>query len=439
MDTASKNEKSKLSKLLKEKARTRRIVVVLACFVGFCIAFFLGFAFRSQVSLMESIGVPIGEESTLNRFQSKANSDVGNNKSMKSVYNSLSKRVDEVEDLLSQNSFDSIDIEQSTTDAITAMLKSTGDSFAKYYSAAEYSKIVTESKANPYAGVGVTFNETSGRVYVADVFDGSEAELKGVKAGDYIKSINGENQVGKSAVEVRNLIANKINESLMINLVHPLSKYGESGDEYSVSLTCASLNVPNVTSEISDGLAYINIHQFNEDTASILSTLVKQLDSEDIKAFVIDVRNNPGGYMSGALDSASYFLKTGTLVTIESADGNQDRTTEGETITKKPVVLLTNSNTAAAAEVFVAALHDNNRASVVGEKTAGKGIFAATSELSFGGAVRYTAAKYITPNGNSIQDHGIDPDIDVAGVDDYDFDTEPLRSAIDSAISISSR
>ena len=143
--------------------------------------------------------------------------------------------------------------------------------------------------------------------------------------------------------------------------------------------------------------------------------------------------------MSGALDSASYFLKTGTLVTIESADGNQDRTTEGETITKKPVVLLTNSNTAAAAEVFVAALHDNNRASVVGEKTAGKGIFAATRELSFGGAVRYTAAKYITPNGNSIQDHGIDPDIDVAGVDNYDFDIEPLRSAIDSAISISSR
>lgn len=439
MNTASKNDKSKLSKLLKEKARTRRIVIVLVCFLALSVAFVCGFALRSQVSLMESLGVNIGLDSSSARTGSLSSSEATSKTSVKSVYNSISKRIDEVEDILSSNSFYSPDLDKATQQSINSILASTGDPYAKYFNAQDYSKLIEESKSNQYAGAGFTLNEMNGKCYIADVFDNSEASVKGVKTGDYIKSINGVSQIGKSAVEVTNEISNNSGKSIVATFVHPLSSYGDTGEEYTVNLSISNQDVQNVTSSVSEGLAYVNIHQFNDETESVLSALVKELDNDDVSAFVIDVRSNPGGYLSGALDSSALFLNSGTLVTIETTEGNSDRTTEGQTITSKPIVLIVDSNTSAAAEVFVASLHDNNRAAVVGHKTAGKGTVAAMRELTFGGAVRYTAARYITPSGNYIQDNGISPDIEVSDVSGLSYDDSTLSSAIDSAVGIASR
>ena len=432
---AQKKDKARLSKLLKEKARTRRIVVALVCFVGFCIAFMLGFAFRSQVTLMDTLGIPVGEESTLNILKGRSTDISSTKKSVKSVYNSISKRIDEVEDILEENSSDSFDLDEATKSGITEMLKTTGDAYAKYYSATEYSKLINESKTNQYAGVGVLLNEMNGKCFIADVFADSEASLKGIKTGDYIKSINGEDVTGKSSTEVRMIVTSQVGKTIVANLVRPKSSYGEAGDEYSVMLQVTTQNVENVTTESKDRLAYINIHQFNDETSSIVSEKVKEMN-DDVDAFVLDMRDNPGGYMTGALDCASSFLESGTLVSIESVDGYSDRTTEGETITTKPIVILINSNTSAAAEVFSAALHDNSRAVLIGQKTAGRGTVAATRELSFGGAIRYTAARYTTPSGNPIDKNGIKPDIELSDINGLNMDSESLISAIESAISI---
>ena len=432
-----KKDKAKLSKLLKEKARTRRIVVALLCFICLCIAFMLGFAFRSQVTLMSSLGIPIGEEANLNVLATRS-TDAGSAKTtVKSVYNSISERIDEVEDVLAENSLDSADLDESTKAAITEILACTGDEYAKYYTASEYSKLINDSKENKYAGVGVLLNEMSGRAYVADVFEGSEADLKGVLSGDYVKSINGEDVTGKSVTEVRTTVSAQAGRQIVVNFVRPKTSYGEVGDEYSVTLQVCDVNVENVTVTTKDDVVYLKIHQFNDETASVVSQKVKELEAGDVKAYVIDVRNNPGGYLTGALDCASLFLNSGTLVTIESVSGSANRTTEGQTISTKPVVVLTNNNTAAAAEVFASALHDNNRAVLVGQKTAGKGAVAATRELSYGGAIRYTAAYYSTPSGNEINKNGIKPDIELSDISNLDENSDSLTSAIESAISIS--
>lgn len=433
---AQKKDKARLSKLLKEKARTRRIVVALVCFVGFCVAFMLGFAFRSQVTLMDSLGIPVGEESSINVLKGHSTEVTSSKSSVKSVYNSISKRIEEVEDVLAENSSDSVDLDEATKTSITELLKTTEDPYAKYYTSSEYSKLINDSKTNQYAGVGVLLNEMNGRCYVADVFAGSEASVKGIKTGDYIKSINGEEVVGKSSTEVRLIVSSQVGKTIVANLVRPKSAYGETGDEYSVMLQVSNQNVENVTSEVVDNLAYINIHQFNDETSSVLTSKVKEIDG-DVEAYVIDMRDNPGGYMTGALDCASSFLESGTLVSIESVDGYSDRTTQGETITNKPIIILINSNTSAAAEVFSAALHDNSRAVLIGQKTAGRGTVAAMRELSFGGAVRYTAARYTTPSGNPIDKNGIKPDIEISDINSLDMESDSLISAIESAISIS--
>lgn len=429
-------KKTKLSKLLKEQARTRRTVFVLACVVGLCIAFMLGFFFRSQVNLMNTLGIPVGEESALNVIGSTAKDD-SKAKTLKTVYNSISQRIDEIESLIDSNSLNSIDMDNATVSAINAILSSTGDEYAKYYSSSEYSKLITESRQNKYAGVGVTLNEMNGRCYVADVFVGGEAETKGVSAGDFIKSINGESQIGKSVTEVRNLIASLKDSTAVFNFVTPLSSFGETGDEYSVSLHVADMDVTNVSSQVTEGVGYINVHQFNDETSDLLKTAIQSFESQDLTGYVIDIRDNPGGYMSGALNAASLFVDSGTLVTIETPDGTTDRTTEGQTITERPIVVLINQNTSAACEVFAAALRDNNRAILVGQKTAGKGTVASTRELSFGGAVRYSAARYITPNGNQIQGNGVSPDIEVANIGSLTIDDDELLNAIDSAIQVS--
>lgn len=437
-ELSKKKDKARLSKLLKEKARTRRIVIALLCFVGFCIAFMLGFAFRSQVSLMSSLGIPVGEESQLNVLTGKTKDLTNSKTSVKSVYNSISERIDEVEDILSENSFDTADLDELTKATITDMLKCTGDEYARYYSASEYAKLINDSKVNKYSGVGVLLNEMNGKCFIADVFEGSEADIKGVLSGDYVKSINGEDMTGKSATEVRSAVAAQAGKQIVANLVRPKSSYGDVGDEYSVTLQVSDVNVENVSSEVKDNVAYINIHQFNDETSNVLSTKVKELDTDDVNAFVVDVRNNPGGYLNGALDCASLFLTSGTLVTIQSVAGNADRTTEGQTVTTKPVVVLINNNTSSAAEVFASALHDNSRAVLVGQKTAGKGNVAATRELSFGGAVRYTAAYFFTPKGNEIDKNGVKPDIELTDINDLNYDSDTLTTAIGSAIAISS-
>ena len=429
----TKGSKTKLFKARRVHARNRRIVSGLLLFLAIALSFTLGFFFRSQIGLMTKLGVPVGEESSLNVSGSSVSAtDKVTGQTLKSAYNSVSARIAEVEDILASNSFDSVNLDPATHAAIEAVMKNVNDYYAKYYNSEDYAKLVEDSQKNTYDGIGVLFSEVDGKVIAADVFSDSEADNKGVKKGDYVKSINGNYSDSWTFSEVTREISESHDSSIMITWGSSSSGNGKvAGADYTVTLDVSEMSEQNVTYELeSNNVGYIKIRQFSDGVANTITDAVNNLTNSGATSFVIDVRDNPGGYMTSALDVAGLFVVSGTLVNIETKEETTARTTQGEIITTKPIVVLVNSTTAAAAEVFASALRDNSVATIVGQTTAGKGIVSATRELSFGGAIRYSAARYTTASGNPIQDSGIKPDVVISNSDYTGVEDNQLSIAI---------
>lgn len=155
------------------------------------------------------------------------------------------------------------------------------------------------------------------------------------------------------------------------------------------------------------------MRQLTQTSADLVKQALADLGSQGALSFVLDIRDNPGGYLTQAVDLASLFVKSGSIVQIETKDGKSVKSATGNVATDKPLVVLVNENTAAAAEVLAAALQENQRATLVGASTLGKGSVQVVRDLSFGGALRYTAAYYLTPQGRTINDVGVTPDVSV--------------------------
>ena len=159
------------------------------------------------------------------------------------------------------------------------------------------------------------------------------------------------------------------------------------------------------------GVGVITLHQINGNAADLIRSAVENLEAQGAQAYVLDLRDVPGGYLSQAVEVANLFVRNGIIVQIQTADGITNRQASGEVVTDKPLVVLVNGNTTAAAEVLASALQDNQRATLVGQTTMGKGSVQVVRELSFGGALRYTAAYYLSPQGRAIDGLGVAPDI----------------------------
>ena len=169
----------------------------------------------------------------------------------------------------------------------------------------------------------------------------------------------------------------------------------------------------NVTTSLEGTVGYLKVRQLTQTSADLVKQALADLGSQGALSFVLDIRDNPGGYLTQAVDLASLFVKSGSIVQIETKDGKSVKSATGNVATDKPLVVLVNENTAAAAEVLAAALQENQRATLVGASTLGKGSVQVVRDLSFGGALRYTAAYYLTPQGRTINDVGVTPDVSV--------------------------
>ena len=353
----------------------------------------------------------------------------------KTVYDSVSTRVAEVEDLLSLYSLDSYDLESSTYDMIDAMMKSTGDPYAAYYSPDRYASYVKETGNRDYAGIGVLFSEYNGRAYAVDVFQGSEAEAKGVKQGDFVVAVDGDSSKTWSLTEVVKAVSQQEGQSVVVTWMRPTSLDAQKGSEFTTMLTCQKHDEQNVSTSLDDTVGTVKIRQITQNSARLVEEAVRGLLEQGATSFVIDLRDNPGGYLTQAVDIASLFVQSGVLVQIQGPDGVSTKTASGVTLTDAPLVVLVNNYTSSAAEVLACALQDNQRAEVVGQNTMGKGSVQVMRELSFGGAVRYTAAYYLSPLGHEIDGIGVVPDVSISNGDDG-ADTQMLI-AMDTARSLS--
>ncbi len=389
----------------REHRRNKRILRLLCFVVAIAVAFVAGFALRSQDQFLVSLGFSIpgvqkaGTQST----------DV-----KKSPYDSISARLSEVEDVLAKSDLNGYDLDEATKEVFKGFSSACDDKYFEYLDPSRYASFVKDSSDGAYNGVGVLFSDYNGRALVSDVFSGSAAEAAGVQQGDVLVGIDGDTSHDWSVTEAISGLSRNAGETVVVTWMRPSSVGAETGASYTTALTCSSYKEQNVTYSLDGTVGYIRVRQITQDTADNVSAALADLIDQGATSFVVDLRDNPGGYLTQAVDVANLFIKTGVIVEVQTSTGTSPKSASGKTVTDLPLVVLTNGYTSGAAEVLAAALQDNQRATIVGETTIGKGSVQVVHELSFGGAIRYTAGYYKSPLGHDIDGVGVIPDIAIS-------------------------
>ena len=399
------NQRS-VARTRKRRTRNYRLIRVFIVIILICAAFAAGFMVRGQNAFLQSLGFPT---SVTGLAQSELTDQ---NTAKKDVYNSLSMRVSEVEDILSEDSLDTYDLDAVTQSALDAFGPASNDPYLRYYSPERYNALLN-TQDEGYAGIGVLFSEYNGQAYVVDVFEGAPAQLEGVQEGDFVVAINGDRSQTWSRSEVAAVLSQAKGSTVVVTWRRPETLEADGGTEFTTTLECEEYDEENVTTEYNADrrVGYVKVKQFTQNAASLVQEALAGLQAQGARAFVLDLRDNPGGYLSQAVDLASLFMSSGTVVEVQTVDGKSAKTASGQPVTNLPLVVIANKNTAAAAEVVAAALKESQRAIIVGTTTLGKGSVQVLHELSFGGAIRYTAAYYLTPEGHAIDQVGVAPSV----------------------------
>ena len=409
-DNKTKSQSRLAARTRKKRARNLRMIRSSLVILAICCAFLLGFFVRGNSMWLQSLGF---SQPVTGVEDSKAAA------SKKDVYNALSARMSEVEEVLNADSMDSYDLDAATNEVMASFSKASDDPYFRYFDPSRYSQLLSDD-AEGYAGVGVMLSEYNGQAYAVDVFEGSAAQLSDVRVGDFIVAINGDRSQAWTRAEVIAALNNLEGQSVAITWRRPESLESTGGQEFTTALPCEPSSSRNITTSVNDGVGYINIKQFTQNSSELVRQAVEELEAQGVEAYVLDLRDNPGGYLNQAVSIASLFINSGNVVQIQTKNGTSAKAVSGTSATVRPLVVLVNKNTAASAEVLAAAFKETQRGTIVGEATLGKGSVQVVRELSFGGAIRYTAAYYLTAQGRSIDKTGIGPDITVVNGDSGD-------------------
>ena len=408
----------------KANATSSRLIRFMVGLLCACLAFALGFLVRGNEDLLGRLGFDVSRGSeTANPGMTVS----GN------TYDSLSARIAEVQGILSEDSLDVYDLDDATSKVLAATTEAVSDPYVRYYDPTYYAAYLKDVSGG-YSDIGVLFSEYRDQAYAVDVFPGSEAEAKGVQPGDFVVAIDGDRGNGGSwtLAEAVKATAREEGVSEVITWRRPATLDADGGKEFTVTLTCAPSQQPNVFFQVVDRVGYIKLAQVTQNAQQMMASAIEDLTDLGAEAFVLDLRDNPGGYLTQAVEVSSLFIRSGVIVGIQTKDAVATRNATGDLATDLPLVVMVNESTSGSAEVIAGALQDNNRATVLGRRTMGKGSVQSITELSWGGALRYTSAFYKTPLGYDINGVGIQPDVDVAMSEDAAEDTQ-LTLAMEAA------
>lgn len=415
------------NKLRAQGAKNARLIKVLVSLLVACLFFAAGFWVRGNTDILNRLGFDTGKGAE----QVNPGMTVSG-----STYDSLAARVAEVQGILEKQSFDEYNLEEATEGVLATLAEVTHDPTLRYYDSERYAAYLKDVSGS-FAGVGILFAEYQNKAYAVDVFEGSEAEAKGVRPGDFVVAVDGDrgNNDGWTQAETVKAVSRDAGDTVVLSFRRPATLDAEGGDEFTVTLTCSELKKENVSSKmLEDTIGYIKIAQITQNADVLVDEALKGLKKQNASSFILDLRDCPGGFLTQSVDIASLFIKSGVVVEIQTKDGLATRNATAQTQTDLPLVVLVNASTAGTAEVLAGALQGNSRATVVGVRTMGKGTVQSIQELSFGGAIRYTSAYYKTPGGYDIDGNGVNPDIQVAASDGGD-DTQ-LTIAVETAFDL---
>jgi len=353
--------------------------------------------------------------------------------------NELYEKIDlfsEVLETIKQEYVDEIDQAEVMDSAINGVLQSL-DPYSAYMSPKSFEGMQTDTKGE-FGGLGIEIGMESGVVKVIAPIDDTPAAKAGIKAGDYIVRINNEQVQGKSLTEAVELMRGPVGTEINLTVRRRNEK---KALEFKIKR--AVIEVKSVEAKIigdEKEIGYLRLKSFNENSDKQLLSYINNFEKNSkLNGYILDLRNNPGGLLTQAINITDFFLDDGEIVSTKGRKINETRrffSRKGDEISGKPLIVIINQGSASASEIVSGALKDHKRAIILGEHTYGKGSVQSIIPLKNGGGIRLTISKYYLPSGKSISDVGVMPDIFVEeNGDDFKINSD-TDNQLDYAIKL---
>ena len=322
------------------------------------------------------------------------------------VFNSVPEELDEfvsTYNTINNSYYKKVSKDKLVDAAIEGMLSSLDDPYSEYMNKTDSTEF-NETVNGEYDGIGITIISDNDAVKIVSVFDNSPAKKIGLKAGDEITSINDEKVANKNTEQISKLIKNS--KKVKIKVIR-------DNEEKEYTIKKGTVDIPSVTSKMIDKdnkIGYISISIFSSNTYKEFNKALEKLEKNNMKALVIDVRNNPGGHLDQVSDIIDLFLNKNDVMYQIKNNGKKKRVYAATNSKRKyKIAVLINKNSASASEILAAALKDSYNSSVVGVNSYGKGSVQKQYKLSNGSSIKYTVKKWYTPKGESIDKKGVEP------------------------------
>ena len=340
--------------------------------------------------------------------------------------NNIYNKIDlfgEVLEKINKEYVDEINQSESMDSAINGLLQSL-DPYSAYMSPEIFNEMQTETSGE-FGGLGIEVSMESGVVKVISPIDDTPASRAGIKAGDYIVKINDIQVQGKSLSEAVDLMRGPVGSGIELTI----RRRGEK-KALTFNIVREVIQIKSVKADLLEkNIGYIRLTSFNENSGKQIKKEINKFEeNKNVKAYLLDLRNNPGGLLSQAIKISDFFLNDGEIVSTKSRKSSENRkwfAKKGDLTNGKTIVVLINYGSASASEIVAGALKDHKRAILLGENSYGKGSVQSIIPLKNDGAIRLTVAKYYLPSGKSISEVGVSPDIEVdEETDDFRIKTE---------------
>jgi len=300
--------------------------------------------------------------------------------------------------------------------AIRGMLKTLGDPYTAFVDP-EAAEILRQDNSGTFEGIGAYVEEApGGGVYIIRVFEDGPAERAGLKAGDIVIAVGGQDITDQILNESLLLIRGPAGTPVTLTVI----REGEE-EAFDITIIRARIEVPTVEARMLEGnIGYVALFEFNSQASARLTAAVAELLDQGAEGIILDLRNNPGGFLDQAINVADLFLDDGVVLIERDVDGHvrEHRSGNGEIAEDVPLVVLINGGSASASEIVAGAIQDRGRGTLIGETTFGKGSVQLLDDLSDGSQLRVTYANWFTPLDHLISGQGITPDIVIESPDE---------------------
>lgn len=323
-----------------------------------------------------------------------------------SVPSELKEFVDTYNDIVN-NYYDKVNKEELIDAGIKGMINYLDDPYATYFDGTSSTNFNQTLEGN-YEGIGIEVTLDNNKVKITKVFADTPAKKAGIKVGDYITKVNGESVEGKSLSDVVSLIKNAKNKEVEITITR-------DNQEKTMKVTRTTVDMPYTSSKVYEEngkkIGYLKIEMFSNNITKQVKKELESLKKKNIDKLVIDVRDNPGGYLTQVTEILSLFMTKKDVIYQLQTKNNKEKvySTSSKATYSYPVVVLINENSASASEILASAFKETYNAEIIGVNSYGKGTVQKTGDLNNGDTIKYTVQKWLTPKGNWINEKGVTP------------------------------